>query len=272
MLQPMSAVPASQISSLDHALFGGSLRDLYATAREALHTVGPIEVLDAAVLSWLARRGHGGTTGANALRTACAARSLAARRPGEDARAAAVSALGFLHFAAGQAPGRRSLPDASALTDWSGWGEDALLYAALDAREGGPPPLDSELCRKALEGLIVDPRLRSVRGVLLAWSVGGRSAAATRRVLDFLDVQASAIDLDEAPASGAGVEAALARACRLDPRPTLGHALQLASAVDALSHRLPRLAPIAGSALLASAATWPALERHWRAFLRSSSA
>jgi hypothetical protein len=275
MLQPVTP-PGSSPSSSTHpveALFDVSWADLHPLLHDLLDAEPPDVVLDAAVQLWLDRRGSGGTTGVNALLTALSARQLGLMRGGEDAVAAAVAALGFFHHAAGTAPVRRELPRDDASETWQGWGDDALLAAGLGRWKGAVPDIDPALVRRACAALIARPKLRQVRGLLLAASVG-RSEAARAHVQAFLDPSAPADEPELLDASQAGPEAteeAVHRACRLDPRPTLGHAMQVAAICEGLRDH-PTVGVHTRLALAASAATWPRLQRHWTAFLASSSA
>jgi hypothetical protein len=274
---------------------GGALEAL------AVHRARPGRAVDAVLRGWLQARGRGGTIGAQALLAGVAAREVARglppalasaggasafaaapSSPAEDPLgteaplAAAVAALGFLSFAASRPAGGTALPGPEALARWTGWGEDALLRAALDRWMGAPePPPERRLAEAACRALIARPDLRSVRALLLATHVAGASSEAATAVEAFLFAPRPGPSRPPAPSppptSGpAAVRAAFARACRLDPRPTLGHALLLAAAWRTL-RASPGLDPaLPDAALLASAATWPRLERLWRGFLRTS--
>lgn len=280
---PPRADPPSSLHVLTTVLFEGGPGPLNAALVEALAEHPPAALLDASLTAWLERRGRGGATASNALLTAWAARELAGARRGPEVEAAAVVSLGFLQQAAGAPFPHRELPGPPALGSWTGWGDEALLSAALQGWtiETGAGPgeaaaePDAALVILASRQLLARPALRQVRGLLLALRVSGASEPARERVDAFLRdggpplPPGSPRRPEDRPAA---VEAAIQRACRLDPRPTLGHALQLAVACLSAAHLSTEVRGWTGAALLASAATWPSLQRQWRAFPGSSQA
>ncbi len=270
---PRRAEPGSPAAEGVEAVFEDDPLRLHAAIRAGSQGAGLEPLLDAAVGAWLDRRGVGGTTGANALLTLFAARDLGRHDP-MLALPAAVASLGFLRFAAGTRPASSSLPLADSLHTWADWGQDALLFAALERWRGnvyaGSPELAAQACRQ----VAAKPNLRSLRGLLLATHVAGAHAAAAARVAAFLDDPRSGPPLAAAPPPDPAprelVWEAVERAARLDPRPTLGHAMQAAAAWSRL-RALDDLPPgWADAALLTTAGTWPRLERSWRTFLSAS--
>ena len=282
MIQPVSAPNSSPpgcrasqpLGGVVAAIFGGPPDELYAAARSAFRAAAPSAVLDAALEAWIERRGRGGTTGTNAILALLAARDLGCVRGGQDAEAAAVVALGFLQHAAARRPGRRSLPGSGAFESWTGWGDEALLHGALSAWRGGfGAAPDEGLLILASRHLVLRPSLRAVRGLLLASRSSGGSEAARQRVQAFLLERGPSLPARPAappPISDEALEAAIRRACRLDPRPSLGHALQLTAACVGRADLSTEGSEWTRAALLAAAPTWLGLQRHWQAFLRSS--